>query len=111
LFGNLQYSLPVSVINLQLQPDSKAIIKLSLIGYTLWNIELIGYGCCDCDWPFLFTVAAAAYRPPSARGKPASTKLHEFEPPSNQKNQPPEEKLSKTQKRNLAKKRAKEVRN
>ncbi|XP_067943859.1 eukaryotic translation initiation factor 2A-like [Watersipora subatra] len=59
------------------------------------------------------TNAAPAYRPPGARGKAAITKIHEYEPPSNQK-KPAEDvasaaPLSKNQKRKRAKAAAKEA--
>lgn len=56
--------------------------------------------------PFFFsTDSAPAYRPPGMRGREPKVQMHTYEPPSNQKNQPEQEKkqLSKNQKRKLAK--------
>ena len=54
---------------------------------------------------FSLSDSAPAYRPPGMRGREPKVQMHTYEPPSNQKNQPEQEKkqLSKNQKRKLAK--------
>ena len=54
---------------------------------------------------FSLSDSAPAYRPPGMRGREPKVQMHTYEPPSNQKNQPEQEKkqLSKNQKRKRAK--------